>query len=71
MRFLGLQFGKWIKGGVKSGCRALCDHLALKDPDSLGALVRAGVLGLSGWGLGGRRKAMCDWGFMEERRQSG
>lgn len=46
-------------------------YLPLKDPDSLGALVRAGVLGLSGWGLGGRRKATCDWGFMEERRQSG
>lgn len=71
MRFLGLQFGKWIKGGIKSGCRGLCDHLALIDPDSLGPLVRAGVLGLSGWGLGGRREAMCDWGFTEERRQSG
>ena len=29
------------------------------------------MLGLSGWGLGGRREAMCDWGFTEEKRQSG
>lgn len=52
MRSLGLQLGKWTKGGVKRGYRGLCDHLALKDPDSLRPLVREGLWAQDSGGIG-------------------